>query len=97
MQTKKEVIETIRLNKHHIEAEFGVTKIGIFGSVARDAATTKSDIDIAVEMKSENKFRNFMALERYLKKLLHKRIDLGIESALKPSIRDEIKKEIVYV
>lgn len=74
-----------------------MTKIGVFGSVARDEANAKSDIDIAVEMKSENKFRNFMALERYLKKLLGKRIDLGVESALKPSVRDEVKKEIVYV
>ncbi|MGE4398704.1 MAG: nucleotidyltransferase family protein [Campylobacterales bacterium] len=97
MQTKTEVIETIKLNKHRIEAEFGVTKIGVFGSVARGEAKEKSDIDIAVEMKSENKFRNFMALERYLKKLLGKRIDLGIESTLKPSVRAEIKKEIVYV
>ncbi len=97
MQTKSEVIETIKLNKHHIETEFGVTKIGVFGSVARDSASAKSDIDIAVEMKSENKFRNFMALERYLKKLLGKQIDLGIESALKPAVRDEIRKEIVYV
>ena len=97
MQTKTEVIETIKLNKHRIEAEFGVTKIGVFGSVARGEAKEKSDIDIAVEMKSENKFRNFMALERYLKKLLGKRIDLGIESTLKPSVRAQIKKEIVYV
>ncbi len=97
MQTKSEVIETIKLNKHRIETEFGVTKIGVFGSVARDSASAKSDIDIAVEMKSENKFRNFMALERYLKKLLGKQIDLGIESALKPAVRDEIRKEIVYV
>jgi predicted nucleotidyltransferase len=97
MQTKTEVIETIKLNKHRIEAEFGVTKIGVFGSVARGEAKERSDIDIVVEMKSENKFRNFMALERYLKKLLGKRIDLGIESTLKPSVRAEIKKEIVYV
>jgi predicted nucleotidyltransferase len=97
MQTKTEVIETIKLNKHRIEAEFGVTKIGVFGSVARGEAKERSDIDIAVEMKSENKFRNFMALERYLKKLLGKQIDLGIESTLKPSVRAEIKKEIVYV
>lgn len=97
MYTKSEVIETIKLNKHRIESEFGVTKIGVFGSVARDEANAKSDIDIAVELKSENKFRNFMALERYLKKLLGNRIDLGIESTIKPSVRDEIKKEIVYV
>lgn len=97
MQTKSEVLKTIKLNKQHIELEFGVTKMGVFGSVARDEASAKSDIDIAVEMKNENKFRNFMALERYLKKLLGNRIDLGIESALKPSVRDEIKKEIVYV
>ncbi|MDD3466502.1 MAG: nucleotidyltransferase family protein [Campylobacterales bacterium] len=97
MQTKSEVIETIKLNKHRIETEFGVTKIGVFGSIVRDSASAKSDIDIAVEMESENKFRNFMALERYLKKLLGKQIDLGIESALKPAVRDEIRKEIVYV
>lgn len=97
MQTKTEVIEIIKLKKPYIESRFGVTKIGVFGSVARGDETQKSDIDIAVEMRSENKFRNFMALERYLVKLLGKKVDLGIESAIKPAVRLEIQKEIVYV
>jgi hypothetical protein len=47
-----------------------------------------SDIDIAVEIESQNKFRSFFGLKYYLEEKLHNKIDLGIESALKPAARE---------
>lgn len=32
---------------------YGITKIGIFGSVARNEQTEDSDVDVCVEMKSQ--------------------------------------------
>ena len=77
--------------------KYGVKKIGVFGSVIRGDAKEYSDIDIAVEMDERNIFRNFFALEQYLKDNLHHNIDLGIESSLKSAVKERILKEIVYV
>jgi hypothetical protein len=94
---KNSILNILRENKYKICNDFGVVKIGLFGSYARDEQTDLSDIDIAVEIESQNKFRSFFGLKYYLEKKLHGKIDLGIESALKPVAREVVLKEITYV
>jgi len=94
---KDEIIEFLRTNKHYIEQQFGVLRIGLFGSYVRGDAREDSDIDIAVEMRDEHIFRNFFNLERYLEEHLKKEVDLGIEGAIKPYIKQRVMKEIIYV
>lgn len=76
---------------------FGVLSIALFGSYARGDAKEQSDIDIAVELKSENKFMHFFGLKYYLEEHLNKEIDLGIESTIKPAIKESIQKDMIYV
>jgi predicted nucleotidyltransferase len=94
---KEQIIEFLRENKPFIEQQFGVVRIGLFGSYVRGDACEDSDIDIAVEMRDEHIFRNFFGLERYLKDHLKKEIDLGIEGTIKPFARQRVMKEIMYV
>ncbi|WP_200802495.1 nucleotidyltransferase family protein [Desulfopila aestuarii] len=78
--------------------KYGVQKIGFFRSVARGEQTLKSDIDIAIEMLPEKRnLQNFVALLRYIEKSLGAPVDLGIESTLKPAVKDSIQNEIIYV
>jgi hypothetical protein len=95
--TRDDVLRFLTSHKHELEQKFGVVKIGLFGSYARGDQREDSDIDIAVEMETDHIFRKFFALQRYLGENLHKRIDLGIESALKPVVRERILKETRYV
>ena len=95
--TKKFVIDFLTTHKKELEDNFGLQKIGLFGSYARDEQTSESDIDLAVEIESQNKFRSFFALKEYLEEHLHKKIDLGVESTLKPIVKNSIEKEIIYV
>jgi hypothetical protein len=94
---KEEIIEFLRENKPFLEQQFGVVRIGLFGSYVRGDACEDSDIDIAVEMRDEHIFRNFFRLERYLKDHLKKEIDLGIEGTIKPFVRQRVMREILYV
>lgn len=48
--TKDEVLAQLRDLKPELANRYAVSKIGIFGSVARDEATASSDIDIIVHM-----------------------------------------------
>ena len=76
---------------------FGVIKIGLFGSYARSQNSENSDIDIVVELKRENKADNYFNLLHFLEDNLHKKIDLGIESSIKEVVKESIKKEIIHV
>ena len=91
------VLKFLRENKDFMVQQYGVISIGLFGSYARDEAKEDSDIDIAVELKSHNKFMNFFNLKYYLQENLNKPVDIGIESALKPIAKEHIEREIIYV
>lgn len=94
---KNEILDFLKTHKKEMRDTFGVNKIGLAGSYARDEATVESDIDILVEITSNNKFRSFFGLLYYLQKNLQKKIDLGIESALKPIVKKYILEDIIYV
>ena len=98
---KEEVIKILRENMDKIK-RYGVKRIGIFGSVARDEAKKESDIDFVVEFeKGKATFKNFGGLVEFLEGLFNKEIDLltpgGIESIKIKSLREKIKSEVEYV
>ncbi len=95
--TKQLIIDFLKLHRSELKDKFGVVKIGLFGSYARNEATLESDIDIAVEIKSSNTFRSFFSLLYFLEKGLDNKIDLGIEDSLKPIAKKTILKDIIYV
>ena len=43
-------LKILREHKRELEEQYGVTRLGIFGSIARDEATDSSDVDVVVEM-----------------------------------------------
>lgn len=97
MQSKSEILNFLTQHKDELKKRFGVISIGLFGSFARDEQNSSSDIDIAVEIDSRNRFRSFFNLKYYLEKELQRSVDLGIESTLKPIAKEHISKEIIYV
>jgi len=50
MLTRENVLQIFRENKDRFAEKYGVTKLGLFGSFARDEATEESDVDVCVEM-----------------------------------------------
>ncbi len=47
---REQVLNILSAHKQELSSKYGVRRLGIFGSVARDEATETSDIDIIVEM-----------------------------------------------
>lgn len=96
MITKKEVLKIIVKNEKQLK-EYGVKRLGIFGSFVTSKQNGSSDIDVLVEFKAQEKtFDNYMELKFLLQQLLHREVDLVIKSALKPRIKPHIIKEVVY-
>ena len=73
--TKEEIIETLKEQKEIISKQFSVSKIGLFGSYAKDKQTSKSDIDFYVEFEKKS-FNNLSGLWVYLEELFKKEIDI---------------------
>ena len=101
IMTRDMVVESLRKNMEKIR-NFGVKRIGIFGSFARDQARDDSDIDIVVEFeKGKGTLKNFCGLVDFLEELFGREVDIltpdGIENIRIEYVKEEIKREVVYL
>ncbi len=94
---KREIIDIIRSTKPEMEGRYGVERLGLFGSCVREEQRRKSDIDILVTFNRDIDLFDFLDLREYLESRLHAKVDLVMESALKPAIGKRILAEIEYV
>lgn len=99
MNTKKEIIEFLKTNKELLLSKYHVTKIGLFGSFARDEQKSDSDVDLIIEL--ENGTQNVHDLKKSLNEFLsssfERSVDIAREKYLKPYAKEQIIKETLYV
>ncbi|MBM9546091.1 nucleotidyltransferase domain-containing protein [Leptospira sp. 201903074] len=97
VESKKELIEQLTKIKPILNNNFGVLKIGIFGSFAKDKVNSDSDVDLLVEMQSPD-FDSFVGLKIYLEKLFERNVDLVRKrNHIKPSFLNRIQQDIINV
>jgi len=96
-QTLRIIQKQIRPKLPALAHDYKVKQLGIFGSVARKEDRAKSDVDILVDFSRSPGFFDFIRLEEYLSHLVGRKVDLVTKNAIKPVIRDEVLKEVVYV
>ena len=92
--------ETLRLLQSHkaeLVKQFGIIRLALFGSTARDAASPDSDIDILIAFDGPATSKRYFGAQFYLEDLLGKPVDLVTEKALRPELRPYIEREAVYV
>ncbi len=99
MLTKEDILDFLKQNKIYLQNKFHITKIGLFGSYARNQQNEKSDIDIMIELEAEtqNIFEIKQELKEYIIKNFEKEVDISREKYLKPYIKEYILKEVLYV
>jgi len=94
------VIQLLRDNRDYLRAEYGVSRIGLFGSVARGEADESSDVDIIVEFERPVGLQ-FVELADYLEDLLGRDVDLltpaGIQAIRPKRVAESIRQGVVYV
>ncbi len=94
---RDDIIDEIKKYKHGLLDRFGVTKIGIFGSVARGETEEKNDIDIVVEMKKPNLFY-MVHIKEELEQIFDMPVDIvRYRPGMNPYLKARIDKEAVYV
>ena len=90
---RDQLLNLLRRQIDEIKRKYGVRKMVLFGSFARNEATEKSDVDILVEM--EPSFENFFDLQNYLKALTGREIDLGTK--LRRFVERHAKQEMIEI
>jgi len=93
-RTRREVLRTLEAHTARLRG-FGVRRLGLFGSAARDEAGPSSDLDFVVEL-DERTFDRYMDLKLFLEELFDCRVDLVLSGAIKPRLRSAILGEAVY-
>jgi hypothetical protein len=96
---KGEIKEILAADMECLCKEYGVERIGLFGSYARNEQRPDSDIDLLVEFASNRPiglFR-FIHLKNHLSDLLGTKVDLVTPGALKPVIGEQILNEVEYI
>ncbi len=95
----EEIKGILKEHKEEVSRKYKVREIGIFGSFVRGEQKKRSDIDILVEFDQRNipGLIKFIEMERYLGKLLRKKVDLVRKGGIRPEIRKIILKEVVYI
>lgn len=93
--TAQEILDRLTAHRNDLQS-LGVVKLGLFGSYSRGEATPDSDMDFVVEFDAFS-LRKLGKLTELLESLFDNRIDLGIESSLRDSIRPQVTREVRYV
>ena len=92
---REQVLSTLQQNREAIR-QFGVERMGLFGSCARSDAAVPNDLDFVVELKVKS-FDAYMELKFFLEDLFDCPVDLVLQHTIKPRLRSRIMKELIDV
>ncbi|WP_047552644.1 nucleotidyltransferase family protein [Methylotenera sp. G11] len=94
---KSQVIQLLVEHKPILAERYGITRLALFGSTARDSATGSSDVDILVGFDGIATSQRYFGVQFYLEDLLNNPVDLVTEKALRQELRPHIEREAINV
>ena len=97
MHSAADAISLVTAERGAIQ-RLGVSRLGIFGSFARDAADAESDLDVLVEFAPGKKtYDNLFDLGALLEGRCGRRVELVTMDSLSPHLGPKILREARYV
>ena len=93
--SKDEVLKYLKEARDRFAREYGVRRIGLFGSTARDAPRKSSDVDLLVEMEAPT-FDHYMDLKFEIEDHFGVSVDLVLSDTVKKRLRPAIERETIY-
>lgn len=94
---REHVLKILGLHKGELEKRYGVTRIGIFGSVARGESSESSDVDVVIELNKPDLFY-LVHIKDELEEALSCHVDIvHYRKKMNKFLRDRIIKEAIYV
>ena len=97
MDTRVKYLTSLQRFKREHADKYGITSIGLFGSVARDEHGEKSDVDVLVEAPVMSIF-TCMDIKERLEEMMGVPVDVVRKSRfMRPRFKARIEKEVIYV
>jgi len=97
MKTREDYMAILRKYRILKSDIYGIIKIGIFGSVARNEQTEDSDVDVCVEMKKPDLF-TMVHIKDDLQELFGKSVDIvRLRKNMNPMLLSRIQRDGIYV
>jgi len=94
---REAILRQLRRLRPEIADRFGVERIGLFGSAARDALRDDSDIDVLVSFRGPATLDGYFGLKGFLEEALGHPVDLVTERGLKPLARASVERDLIRV
>ena len=94
---RQQVLQKLAETKPLLAERFGVTRLALFGSTARDEARSDSDVDIVVGFDGPATLARYFGVQFFLEDELGCSVDLVTEKALRPELRPHIEREAVNI
>ena len=97
MMNREEIIDFLSAHKTEFKQNFGLVKIGLFGSYARGENFEDSDIDIVVELKKPDLFY-LIGIKQTVEEALGAKVDVvRLRDKMNKSLRYRIERDAIYV
>ena len=98
--TRDSILRRLRESYPDLSAQFGVRRIGLFGSFASEAASSASDVDLIIDFERPIGLK-FVELVEYLEALLGRRVDVltsaGLQGIRLPAVARRIEESVIHV
>lgn len=91
---REKILAQLKSHKRQLK-KFGIRSVSLFGSVARNQARKRSDVDLLVDFERPIGLFEFARLKLYLEELLSRKVDLVTPEALRKEFRESILKEAI--
>lgn len=91
------VLQQLARCKPLLATRYGVDRLALFGSTARDGARPDSDIDILVSFDGPATSERYFGVQFFLEDLLGRPVDLVTDKALRPELRPFVEREAIHV
>jgi predicted nucleotidyltransferase len=94
---REQVLKLLAQHKPKLAQRYGVLRLALFGSTARNSANAESDIDILVAFDGPATSERYFGVQFYLEDLFDRPVDLVTEKALRSELRLHIEREALHV
>lgn len=91
------ILALLAQHKPELNSRFGVVRLALFGSHAREQAREESDVDILVGFNGPASSAQYFGAQFYLEDLLGCAVDLVTEKALRPQLRPFVERDAIHV
>jgi uncharacterized protein len=91
------ILQILRTYKEEVGARYGITALGVFGSVARGQATEESDVDVVIQTRTPN-LLILSRVRQELEERIVRHVDVvRYREQMNPFLKKRIDRDAVYV